>query len=231
MKFSEELFFKDLCDDMIMDGFLKEVIYRYHYMESDEPELYAVASAMQDVIRNEAAFDCTPRPDKRSGDDTWLWQGMQPAKDQLPFVVMTLGAGVDTLQDFYIAEGKLTESFMVEALAGELLMKAYSSFNKWLAENTKYYVANYIFLGSEKGYPLEDLPKYLEGSSLSILCNECYYMIPKKSVAFFIRLTKDAGVRCPGICESCKRKDCPNKTKAERLLPYGYAKILGRDYL
>ena len=62
-------------------------------------------------------------------------------------VVMTLGAGVDQLQEEMLTEGKLTEAFMVEVLGSEILLLAYSALNAWVKEHTDFVVKRYYFLG------------------------------------------------------------------------------------
>lgn len=219
MLFAEEKSFANLIEECISDVFLKEVADKYHYMEKDMSELKSVAEAMYSAMEAMAAFDC--------------YQEEQGVEKHNPCcgVVMTLGEGVDQLQDSYTEAGLLTESYMVEAIGGELLLRAYMVLNMWIEKNTSYHVAKYFFLGSEKEYPIEKLPELLRQVSLLVGCNERYYMTPKKSVAFYALLTKEEGIRCKGICESCKRYDCQNRSHAEKLLPYGYAKILGRTFL
>ena len=170
---------------------------------------------------------------------------------------MTLGAGVDELQEAYLAEGKLTEAYMVEVLGSEILLLAYTTYNTFVAENTDAVVKRYYFLGTGekvvlKGNPgkgdseadaqaldlrLEALPGILERSGLPVTCTEGYCMLPKKSVAFYAELTKDKAVSCEGICMGCGREDCPNRMAVrnhtqgnrtlDRPLTYGYARILG----
>ncbi|MBE5862034.1 MAG: hypothetical protein E7295_04200 [Lachnospiraceae bacterium] len=62
-------------------------------------------------------------------------------------VVMTLGAGVDQLQEDMLAAGKLTEAYMVEVLGSEILLLAYSALNAWVKEHTDFVVKRYYFLG------------------------------------------------------------------------------------
>ncbi len=218
MLFEEEVNFANLIKECVSDPFLQEVADKYHYLKKDLPELKKVAQAMQKSMTAEAAFGC--RQEKGA-------EKHNPCCS----VVMTLGEGVDQLQDSYTERALLTESYMVEAMGGEILLKSYMLFNKWIEKNTVYHVAKYFFPGSERECPIEELPKVLTEVSLPVRCNESYYLIPKKSVAFYALLTKEEGVRCVGICENCGRRDCQNRSHAEKLLPYGYARILGRVYL
>lgn len=210
--------FYDLIMGMTSPAFLNRVAESYHYLPENLPELLPVAREMQKFILEEAFLE-TDKESEVPGK-----RGKQKA------VVITLGAGVDRLQDAYSEKGKLTESYMIEALGNELLLHTYRVWNDFVEAKTEYHVAKYIFMGSSEEYPLEKLPEFLARVSDKVLCNEHFLMIPKKSVAFYTVFTKDGKVRCEGICQSCGRRDCQNRAKKERLLPYGYARILGRNF-
>lgn len=218
MLFKAEHSFCELIENMTEVSFLERVADRYHYRQEDLPELLVVAEKMQECIFGEASFE--------------MGELQAAEEDDRPrqAVVMTLGEGVDRLQDAYTEKEKLTESFMIEALGNELLLCAYGVWNQWVEAGTEYHVASYLFPGSGKDYPLQELPELLTEVSDVVTCNESFLMLPKKSVAFYALLTKEPGVRCEGICQSCGRKDCRNRAREERLLPYGYARILGRKF-
>lgn len=216
MLFAKERTFLDLIHKMTSEAFLKRVAEKYHYLPEDMQELLIVAKIMKERILPEAFFDV--------GNDYVETKG-----EACRGVVISLGEGIDKLQDSYTQEGKLTESYMIEALGNELLLETYAVWNDWIEEKTDYHVAKYIFFGSNEKYPLEQLPGFLTRVSPSVTCNESYFMIPKKSVAFYASLTKEANIRCEGICQSCVRRDCPNRAKEEKWLPYGYARILGKE--
>ncbi len=218
MLFKAEHSFCELIENMTTLSFLEHVAKRYHYLQEDLPELLIVAEKMQECVFREASFEIGELQVAQEGDRS------------RQAVVMTLGGGVDRLQDAYAEKEKLTESFMIEALGNELLLCAYGVWNRWIEAGTEYHVASYLFPGSGKDYPLEELPGLLTSVSDVVVCNESFLMIPKKSVAFYALLTKEPGVRCEGICQNCDRKDCRNRAREERLLPYGYARILGREF-
>lgn len=160
----------------------------------------------------------------------------------VPFAkaVISLGKGVDELQEIFAQQELLAEMYMVEALSSELLLEAYVAFNLAIAEETRYHVARYHFLGSEEAYPIEGLPTLLEELGLPVRCNEACCLIPKKSVAFVAELTEDETVQCRGICTGCDSKNCPNRMTGKKNvfsmiadmtdvpLSYGYSRIFGR---
>ena len=156
-------------------------------------------------------------------------------------VAMTLGEGVDALQEHLSEEGELTRCYMAEALGNELLLEAYASFHQWVekSQGRGVHVARYHFYGGEEALPLEKMREALmELGQDAVTCNDCFCLRPKKSVVFVAELTADPAVACQGICVGCDRKDCPNRVeKSEEAairwpdlpmgaLPYGYARIL-----
>lgn len=202
------------CSDAL---FLREICDKYHYDPRELPVLRQVAARMQETMETEAAW--------QHAEDTISGGIRAVAK-----AAMTLGPGVDALQEEYSSGGFLTETYMTEVFGGEILRLAYGAYNRWVEENTPYHVARYFFPGSEPEYPIESLPELLRELNLPISCNDACYMIPKASVAFYALLTKEEGVRCEGLCVSCDRKDCPNSANKSRPLPYGYARIWGRNF-
>lgn len=216
MFFREIPGFNRMIEGCAGERFLKEACRKYHYLPEDWPGIKQTAENIQASIREEAFFRHSVFQEK---------DGLKAG------VVMTLGRGVDTLQEGCDKAGKLSESYMIEMLSGEILMQAYGAYHLWVAENTPYHVAGYYFLGSDSDYPMELLPELLKKLKAPVSCNEGYCMIPKKSVAFYALLTEDEKITCQGICTGCGRKDCQNKMKEIRPLPYGYARILGKDYV
>lgn len=242
--------FQKITEECRKTGFLEAVLGKAHYAPEDRELLWSVLERVLGCMAGEAGWSAKPVcigeadcKEKASGD---FDSGVRE-------VVMTLGAGVDVLQEAYLAEGKLTEAYMVEVLGSEILLLAYTTYNTFVAENMDAVVKRYYFLGTgekvvlKKGdfgddaqaldLRLEALPGMLERSGLPVTCTEGYCMIPKKSVAFYAELTKDKAAACEGICMGCGREDCPNRMAAgnrtqgnrtlDRPLTYGYARILG----
>ena len=229
-------------------AFLESVMSKAHYASEDRELLVDVLGKILDCMEEDAAWGAKDAEAGRAQE-----MGQVAGASQAREVVMTLGAGVDRLQEELLSEGKLTEAYMVEVLGSEILLLAYTVFNSWVKEHTDYAVKRYYFLGmgeravigeadgrekaAEVDLRLSALPGMLERSGLPVTCTEWYCMVPKKSVAFYAELSKDRGVICEGVCLGCGRKDCPNRMEAgermkgnrvlDRPLTYGYARIFG----
>lgn len=199
-------FFPELLDDFVSADFLKKVLEKYHFNEEQAAQLQAVAMEMLPQIREEAFWIRQESPSKKE----WHSKDSDTAYEN---VAMSLGNGVDLLQEHYSEKGLLLESYMVEVLASELLMRGYDAYNRYVMEHTAYHVARYHFPGSEESLPLKMLPQLLNGLTQKITCNSAFCMQPKKSVVFISELTQDKTISCKGICVGCTNTACPNRTE------------------
>ncbi|MCM1266878.1 MAG: hypothetical protein NC302_03160 [Bacteroidales bacterium] len=192
-----EPFFPALSDELISSDFLKKTGEKYHFGEEQTPQLKAVAKEMLPSIREEAFWtrrDYFPEePLSQNADATY------------ECAAMSLGNGIDLLQERYSEKGLLLQSYMVEALASELLLRGYDAYNRFVAAHTAKHVARYHFPGNEDRLPLEMLPDLLKNLTPKIACNAACCMQPKKSVVFIAELTTDESVHCEGICAGCSR--------------------------
>ena len=223
-----ELFFPSLLDEFISLDFLAKTQKKFHFVEEQTAQIRTVAEEMLPLIQEEGfwirkAYSLKNRQFVKESDG-------------YDCVAVSLGHGVDLLQESYCEKGLLSESYIVEVLAGELLMQAYDTYNRYILEHTAQHVARYHFPGSEADFPLEMLPGLLENLTGEIVCNDAFCMQPKKSVVFISELTEDAHVLCKGICIGCGSTSCPNRVEENDLirrrmtdmpLTYGYSRIFG----
>lgn len=223
-------FFPALLYDFTSLDFLGKTRKKYHFGEEQAVQIRTVAEEMLLSMREESfwirkAYSLTTRQFVKEPDG-------------YECVAMSLGHGVDLLQESYSEKGLLSESYMVEVLAGELLMRGYDAYNRYILEHTAQHVARYHFPGSAADFPLEMLPGLLENLTKNITCNAALYMQPKKSVVFVSELTQDEKICCQRICVGCSNMSCPyqpeeNDFVRKRLtdlpLTYGYSRIFGRN--
>ena len=241
-------FFQNLVECMTEDLFLQEFSRKYHYDEEQMTLLKEVSFAMQ---QNICADNKTGKAGWACGEDREAWesgreevrQAAQEVNDgqgvkALCPVCITLGPGVDALQETYLNTDRLTEAYMVETLGSELLLKSYPQWNEQIAAQGRYRVKRYYFLGSEEKYPIETLPALLESLQVPITCTSAYCMLPKKSVAFYAEFTERDEHFCEGICAGCNSPNCPNRMEkrhgsawdtdmTDRPFTYGYQRIFG----
>lgn len=229
-------FFPDLSDRLSDSVFLEKVCRKFHYEKERLEELRAVAEEMLPGIRREAFWE------KRSS--AVMKERQVEAADRIyEDVIMSLGKSLDDLQESYQERGLLSESYMLEALAGELLLEGYGEYNQSVKREGDWHVARYHFPGSEEDFPLEMVPELLKEFECPVNCNTAFCIFPKKSVVFVAELTQDAQVWCESICEGCHNLHCPNRVgsdppgghrfarMADLPMSYGYSRIFGRPYV
>lgn len=228
-------FFEILTDAMTEELFLKEFSKKYHYEEPQLSTLKAVAVSMQKRI----CRDC------REGLAGWDWRVSETvlsdaqAGNQLAEVCITLGPGIDSLQEEYLQQELLTEAYMVETLSSELLLKAYPRWNQWVKGELGCGVRRFHFPGNTKECSLDRLPTILKTLQVPVNCTRAYCLIPKKSVVFYAELVDDSTEECRGICMDCGNTRCPNRMKTQmtsrqtdmmnRPFTYGYQRIFSME--
>lgn len=200
-----EHFFPSLLDELISLDFLEKTQKKFHFGEEQTVQIQAVAGKMLPLVREEGFWT-------RKAYSLKNRQFVEKS-DGYDCVAMSLGRGVDLLQERYSEKGLFSESYIVEVLAGELLMRGYDAYNQYITEHTDRHVARYHFPGSEDSFPLEMLPELLKDLTQEITCNAAFCMQPKKSVVFISELTEDVQVQCKGICIGCGSTSCPNRVE------------------
>lgn len=226
-------FFPDLLERFLGKAFLKGVCRKYHYGERQEVELRAVEEEMLPLMQREAFWES-----RESG--SFNRKQKETAGAEYEDVIMSLGSSLDSLQESYHEKEQLSESYMLEALASELLLMGYGAYNRYVRGKRNWHVARYHFPGSEENFPLKMVPELLKGFQYQITCNTAFCIIPKKSVVFVAELTRDEQIQCESICAGCRNVQCPNRVErdfpkggmlarvADMSLNYGYSRIFGK---
>ena len=212
---------------------IKRAAEKYHFSEKDRKELEKWAVYMEKVMEQGASW--------------WIWEE-EAGKERIPkkwqesseglenrqvlAAVITLGKGVDELQEECHAKEDYSGSYQVECLAGEYLLEAYELFQHICENEYGRQVKQFLFCGT-KNFPLEDMKKalaFFEKEKIPVTCNDYSVLSPRKSVVFLAVLGKDKEDKCGHICDSCQLANCPNRVKKEekKPLPYGYERILGK---
>ena len=121
------------------EAFIKCVMDKYHFLKSDRETLTNLYAQLKNYLGPYASYRINQ---KVTG---------VPAIDEGPsaIVAMTLGAGVDRLQERYMRSEKLEEAYMIDCLCAELLLRMYAEFNASYAKFHRRYVKRYVFIGDE----------------------------------------------------------------------------------
>ncbi|MGN0151588.1 MAG: hypothetical protein ACI39Q_03865, partial [Wujia sp.] len=132
-----------------LDAFVDQILRKYHFLESDREKIIKVYEQMKLCMGPYAAYRINQKV-----------TGI-PAIDDGPaaIVAMTLGAGVDRLQEHYVRNEQLDAAYILDCLADELLLGMYAEFNASYARFHRRYVKKYIFIGNE--IPVAEIPELL----------------------------------------------------------------------
>lgn len=197
------------------DDFIDTVISKYHFDEDNKKELIKVYEQMQICMSPYAIYKINQRVTGVSAIDD----------SQTALVAMTLGDGIDKLQDRFERSGKLDNAYMLECLSNELLLNMYKEFNNSYKRFHRRFVAKYHFIGND--IELERIPSLLEDLygkkedadkavfDDSILANEFGVLKPTKSVIFYALLSENPETVCEGICVGCGNPNCENRMREQ----------------
>ncbi len=195
--------FEKLLSECTQMAFAEGVAERNGYGREELPELLRIAG---EVVRESG---------RKGSFASRLIQEESEGKRPVTACVLTLGEGVDSLQDRYREKGDMTAVYMTEVISNEILMKSYAAYDRMLTETSKYRIEAFLFPGSSKDCPLSDTEKIVTLLSAPVRCLTSFCMVPKKSVAFYAYLTEDKEKECRSICETCSRKDCRHRREGK----------------
>lgn len=183
-----------------------QILSRYHFQEDKKALLHSLDKQLSQRI--DAVVYFAP---KSSQEETRL------------AVLVTLGAGVDNLQEEYTAAGQLSETYMIECIAMELLKNAYEQAAEMIYDYYGLWMNGFDFLGDR--IPLEEMERMfdiLEPEEISY--NQAYMITPKKTAAFYTTLTDSRTAAYCNLCNTCSHTRCIHR---KGNLTYGYQRIFG----
>lgn len=198
---------REKLEPYIEESAYAKMISRYHFRRSDEAQIRALTDRLLSVAEPLLYHaSCTPEEQFRLA------------------VLVTLGDGIDELQRACTEEGRLSESYMIECIAMELLGNAYEQSAEKLYEHYGLWINGFDFLGDKA--PIEEMGKLFDIlKPREVSYNQAYMITPKKTVAFYTTLTKKRQETYCNQCESCRNTRCAHRRAH---LTYGYQQIFGR---
>ena len=196
--------FEQLLSRCQQADFIEEAARKNGYGREDLPELSRIAG---EVVRESG---------RKGSFTSKLLQEEAEGKRPVTVSVLTLGEGVDRLQDRYRERENMTAAYMAEVISNEILMKSYEAYDRMLAETTDYRVKEFHFPGSEEAYPLSDIGKILDMLGAPVQCLKSFCMVPRKSVVFYAELAREKGNACRSVCQTCEKRSRPYRREENR---------------
>lgn len=194
------------------DGQYVEMLAGYHFGPDDLTRLRQVGALVEKAAAPVLYWDRMP--------------GTEEQAEEIAAIV-TLGAGVDELQDGYMSEERLSESYMAECVGMELLRAAYEQTAERIYASTGKWLSGFAFLGERA--PLERMEEIFRRlAPEGVSYNQAYMLTPRKTVAFLTSLRGERRESYCNICADCTNFSCRNRPEDGRNnLTYGYRRIFG----
>lgn len=206
------------------------MITRYHFRREDRTMLWSLYQALVPLLDIRACF--LSKPHLRDVD-----------LRKYAAVFLTLGSGIDALQDVYLQGNHMSEAYMLECIGMELLTRAYGALAGKIQISEGGAAVRMHFIGEQYPYSVMDEMREQMGET-GISFNAQYSMSPQKSVAFLLEFADTVLAReltgetiprhthnsfCHGqlahICSGCNNVDCEYRQKENNT--YGYQRIFG----
>lgn len=130
-------------------------------------------------------------------------------------IIVTLGKQVDELQDKFSGRERLSEAYMIEILAMELLQKACAMAEECIHEATGRWVDRPEYIGENR--PIEEIREVLEKMRPETMsCTSMCMLNPRKSVVYYAGLTKERQERHGNACSSCTNRNCTYRAECDK---------------
>lgn len=210
---------------------LENLIQRYHFQKDDLPMLQSLYKAVLPLIHARAY-------------SLWKPSALETELEDYSAVLLTLGDGIDALQEVYLERQCISEAYMLDCIGLSLLTGVYEDYAGQMQLQTGMRAVRLHFIGERYPFSMLDKIADLMGKT-DISYNAQYVMTPKNSVAFLLELEASdiptegvlegahraaarsslCHVRLAHICETCANMNCPYRQKED--YNYGYQRIFG----
>lgn len=197
---------REILQPYIEESAYKQILSHYHFHSTDEAEIRFLTKRLLQ--------DASPA--------VYFGRRMPEEESRLA-VLVTLGAGVDELQEAHTVRGELMESYMIECIAMELLKNAYEQTADIIYRHCGFWMGGFDFLGDT--VPIERMEEvFAILNPAEITYNQAYMLTPKKTVAFYTTLTDSRKKAYCNVCSACSHTKCVHRRGN---LTYGYQRIFG----
>ncbi len=173
----------------------REMLERYHFALRDLARLRQVGALVL-----------------RAAEPRLYWERLtaeESPREEIA-VIVTLGAGVDELQNRCQQRERLTETYMAECVGMELLRAAYEQTAERIHESTGKWLSDFAFVGEKVPFTrMEEIFRLLAPDGVSY--NQAYMLTPKKTAVFLTELCGERKDNYCQICAGCTNLSCRNR--------------------
>lgn len=198
-----------------------KMVERYHYEEKHLNMLMHLYYAIEPAIDGWCCYETEPQ---------FYFLDDEPHVS----VLVTLGKGIDCIQEAYQETGCIEEAYMLDCIGWELLWVAYGKVRQILQESQGLWQTDMEFIGER--CPMEEIATVVDymgakwdeiyhaegqGSFADrIKYNESYLLSPGKSVVYIAKVEKNKPKHQRDIdiqvCDKCGNLSCPNRCEGIR---------------
>lgn len=182
----------------------RDMLVQYHFWEHDLKQLRQIGSLVEEAAEPVLYYGLFTRREEEyaAGDGISTVDRMA--------VIVTLGEGVDELQNQYTQQERLTESYMTECVGMELLRTAYEQAAERIHAYTGRWMSDFEFIGDRIPFTyMEEMFKLLKPQEVNY--NQAYMLTPKKTVVFLTDLCAERKDSYCHICDACSCLTCPDR--------------------
>ncbi len=185
----------------LTDTRLQNMMERFHFEKQDYPVLKALYQELLSQVDAKCFFHIYK-------------EGDLPAipYQRYAVVLVTLSGQTDDYIHSKTNNGSLSEAYMADCLALELLAQSYSLTADHIHQVTGLWANACQFPGNE--YPISMTAALLKCfPDIPVRANKAGVMVPAKSVVYITQLTQEKPARdCSHICKDCRNHSCASRS-------------------
>ncbi len=185
----------------LTDSQLQTMLKRFHFDRQDAPALHFLYQELLLAADAKCFFYIN-----KKGDVPGI------PYDSFAVAAVTLSSAADEYIQSKTDSGSISDAYMADCLALELLSRCYVLTAQRIHEVTGLWANACEFPGNE--HPLSMTAGLLKRfPDIPICANKAGVMLPAKSVVYITQLTTEKPQEdCSHICKSCQNVSCPNRT-------------------
>lgn len=169
----------------------REMIRRYHFNEEDLAQIRQIGKLTMEAAAPVLYYEILEQDSRLA-------------------VIVTLGEGVDELQQRCVCRERLLESYMIECVAMELMRCAYEQAAECIHAHTGMWITGFDFLGDK--IPLNCMEEiFVQLMPLEVSYNQAYMLTPRKSVVFMTGLCAKRQDSYCRVCSGCGNLSCTHR--------------------
>ncbi|MDD3368910.1 MAG: hypothetical protein PHP50_08520 [Lachnospiraceae bacterium] len=165
----------------------EQFVKRHHFNIEEIPHISGLWEALRGLLQPRA----------------WYMQN----ENTEVLVTVTLGDGLDELQELYLEREEVGDAYILECLGMSILQRAYEELQPFLHDALNLWMGPFCFI--DQPDRIKEILEQLGDCTISL--TDAGMLLPKKSVVFTAPLEKERKDSSCHICDQCTLFSCPNR--------------------